>query len=267
MNACVNCNTAIKPSSSTITCDGCNGMLHTSCSKLSDDEIRITRSAKRRVKLFCTKCDCNLDQFAKIINSINDLKVEFTANVSQQIASLREELNLRIDTIQQQLVDGAVTRAGVDFEEVVNEVNERQIRSKNLIIFGVGEQVGELKDRVGDDERVICEILHVISPDAGRAVVKVTRIGRVADEGRPRPIKVVLADQFVARKILRLKKNLINSNFPRIVIRDDKTPRQLEFLRSVQSSLKSRIDAGEKNLTIRYIGGIPQVTSILRQKN
>lgn len=57
---------------------------------------------------------------------------------------------------------------------------------------------------------------------------------------------------------------IINRN-NNIKISDDKTPSQREYLNNVRLALKRRIDAGEQDLTIRYIKGVP--TIVTKKKN
>ncbi|KAJ8950953.1 hypothetical protein NQ318_008394 [Aromia moschata] len=48
--------------------------------------------------------------------------------------------------------------------------------------------------------------------------------------------------------------------------KNDKTERQQKYLKSVQSELKDRVQYGEKDITIKYIKGIPTITKIPAKK-
>jgi hypothetical protein len=62
----------------------------------------------------------------------------------------------------------------------------------------------------------------------------------------------------IAKEVLRNKNKLINSDLPRsISISDDKTSKQLEYLKNLRTELQLRRDNGEDNITIKYVKGIP----------
>jgi hypothetical protein len=64
----------------------------------------------------------------------------------------------------------------------------------------------------------------------------------------------------IAKEVLRNKNKLINSDLPRsISISDDKTSKQLEYLKNLRTELQLRRDNGEDNITIKYVKGIPSI--------
>ena len=50
------------------------------------------------------------------------------------------------------------------------------------------------------------------------------------------------------------------------IISDDKSPRQLTYLKSLRTTLQNRIDNGEANLTIKYVQGKPTIVTISKNK-
>lgn len=195
------------------------------------------------------------------MDSIKSLKTDLTINFNVQLQALKEEFSSKIDELHRQIADNEKINQARNLEETLSELNERQMRAKNIIIFGVNEQVGNTEERRNKDLDLSATVLNKISPEEPTHIVKTFRIGKNINNSRPRPIKVVLSDQYEAKRILRLKGNLMSSEFSSFVIKDDKTPKQMEFLKSVQDELKLRLDNGESNLTIKYIKSIPTIVT------
>jgi hypothetical protein len=64
----------------------------------------------------------------------------------------------------------------------------------------------------------------------------------------------------IAKEVMRNKNKRINSDLPRsISISDDKTSKQLEYLKNLRTELQLRRDNGEDNITIKYVKGIPSI--------
>jgi len=54
--------------------------------------------------------------------------------------------------------------------------------------------------------------------------------------------------------------------FQGVSVTSDKTQRERLHLQTLRAQLKERIDCGEKDLTIRYLNGVPQIVKN-QQKN
>lgn len=193
------------------------------------------------------------------MESIISLKTDLTANFNVQLQTLKDQFSSKIDELRRQFIDNEKVNQARNFEETISELNERQTRAKNILIFGIDEQVGNTEERRDKDLNISEAVLNKISPDEPTHIVKTFRIGKNINNSRPRPIKVVLSDQYEAKRILRLKGNLLSTEFSAVTIKDDKTHKQMEFLKSVQDELKSRLNNGESNLTIKYIKSIPTI--------
>ncbi|WP_219823849.1 hypothetical protein, partial [Enterobacter cloacae complex sp. CH23B] len=53
----------------------------------------------------------------------------------------------------------------------------------------------------------------------------------------------------------------------KLYIKDDSTLKQREYLSKLRDELNSRLDRGEKDLTIKFIKGIPSIISKSKSKN
>jgi hypothetical protein len=141
-----------------------------------------------------------------------------------------------------------VNLSSLQFEEVTSEAVERIIRAKNVIIYGVPESSGTAEQRQTKDAAEIQKIISAITPEA--IPQKIICIGK-PNSSNTRPLKVSLSNDLIAKEVLRNKNKLINSDLPRsISISDDKTPKQLEYLKNLRTELQLRRDNGEDNITI-----------------
>lgn len=136
---------------------------------------------------------------------------------------------------------------------------ERSIRANNVVLFNIVE-----KDGVSDVEKVN-DALAIIDPSLVALPENIFRIGK-KDGSKCRPIRVRFKYPEQARLCLRKKSSLMASDeFSRVAIQDDKTPSQLNFLQELRNDLKTRLDSGETNLTIKYKNRVPQI--VTSQKN
>lgn len=62
------------------------------------------------------------------------------------------------------------------------------------------------------------------------------------------------------KTILRHRNN-IKSDV--IKIFSDQTPQQQAYMKTLKDELRRRIDDGDKDLTIKYVKGVPKITKLL----
>lgn len=241
MNACPNCNAA-KGSKPTTQCDGCKADVHLACVGMSSaDDARITRNKSKSVKILCNGCSKNLDRF-------DELKT--------LILSLKDDFNGKFVALNNKIANISVTPRTQ--EEIIVEATERVRRSQNIILSGVPE-TPEASNGPPNDARIVGEILSIVNRNSAfdHNPLHIQRLGKPSD--KPRLIKVVLSNSHVAKNILKSKNALAGTRFKNVRIQDDKTPKQIEFLNTVRTELKERLDAGETDLTIKYKNGIPTI--------
>ncbi|KAL3272848.1 hypothetical protein HHI36_014309 [Cryptolaemus montrouzieri] len=76
---------------------------------------------------------------------------------------------------------------------------------------------------------------------------------------KPNPLRVTSSNPIYAKEILKHKNKLASGAHKNMGVKDDKTPKQMDFLNKLRTELKRRIDNGEVGHTIKYIKGIPQI--------
>ncbi|CAH0560509.1 unnamed protein product [Brassicogethes aeneus] len=105
----------------------------------------------------------------------------------------------------------STTKSGFDFEEIVQEVNERNLRKSNIIIYGIPEQECSISssDRCNLDKSKISEVLHHLIPNITVDTAKPIRLGKFdATKELPRPLKIKLQGESQVFRLLSKSKVL-----------------------------------------------------------
>nr|CAH7725949.1 unnamed protein product [Callosobruchus chinensis] len=150
-----------------------------------------------------------------------------------------------------------------DFEEVLHEIEERNSRKCNIILYGVAENKDATRQQHEiQDVAEVTKVLEFLSPDINTNV-KPMRLGKFdRSSTRPRLIKLTLNNQQQVQKCLRNANKLSSSTeFARIRISADRTPKQVEFYKKVKCELSRRQANGEANLKIKHVRGVPRIVT------
>lgn len=230
---CMKCSSAIKKDekNSKIKCNSCSREICVKCSELSATEMRVLGLQSSKIKYYCADCEEGLLSVPVLRNRISALENEL-ANIKTQCTM------------------------GLNMDAVLQEMDERQYRSKNVIIFGINESASSsTEDRKKHDKLQVQKALEKI-PDVDMEKSIVVRLGKPADNSaKPRPVKVILQNKHQAINVLKNKKKLPQN----ISASSDKTPYQRDQLRKLREELAERTDSGEKDLTIKYIKSVPRI--------
>ncbi|KAK5647712.1 hypothetical protein RI129_002604 [Pyrocoelia pectoralis] len=132
------------------------------------------------------------------------------------------------------------------------EISERRRRENNVILFNVEEN--------DQDLNTVKTTIHQVSATVDTNDLKVYRIGNVRTDNRPRPIIITLKSRNDVLTVLK-NKNTLKTNRSRIVIASDQTPLQRKYLEDLRTELATRSNNGEKDLTIKYLKGVPKIIS------
>lgn len=264
MSNCLNCLSATKNDSSITRCDGCLGRLHLACVGLTEGDMVMTRTRSRSMKLVCNSCSGNMSQFKDIKLLIGSLKTEFTNIMSD----LKTELNEKLTTFRREINEEmrALERGTFGVEEVLQELNDRQARKQNIIMFNVPEQSGQTDadSRAAAENVEVSLMLRSLIPSLDMSGVKLHRLGRFNPSApSPRPVKVALGSEDDVHAVIRSCNRLRNNpEYSRIAVSYDRTPRQLADYRNLKVQLNERIGNGESNLKIKYIRGAPKIVPL-----
>lgn len=140
-------------------------------------------------------------------------------------------------------------------EEVIGEIQERNVRAKNIIVVGIPESKASSVDERQEYEKTeILKFLKPIHKDCPRPD-KIIRLGRY-NPANTRAIKVCFSSEEIVKAILRNRNKTDQGN---IKIYSDQTPKQRKHMQTVKEELQKRTASGENNLTIKYIKGLPKI--------
>lgn len=148
-----------------------------------------------------------------------------------------------------------------ELDVIMSEINERQKRARNVVIFGVEENGGrDDKGRKLADIEFVNGLMSFLEVEPG--VSKVSRIGN-SSENKRRPLKVTFQSESDVLSVIRATVKLRGANdYRNVFISFDRTPKQLSQYKVVKEQLDLRKAAGEQNLKIRYVSGTPTIVRL-----
>lgn len=228
------------------TCCICKKYFKNTCVGLSNSDIRLINSNKG-LNWTCANCQ-------QIGNDINDLK------------HLIISLQIEIKELKENKANANSSPKNFNFEEVIEEINERNRRKRNLIIFGIQEVDPNIPGNVRHetDNKSAYNILNKIVQDIGDTNFKPIRLGRFdANKAKPRPIRITLEDENLVHEVIRnVKKLRSHQNYGHVSISFDRTPRQISYYKEIKNEFEARIKDGDTNCKIKYVNGIPKIVSL-----
>jgi len=229
------------------------------------------------------------DKLSKIIDMINELKIsqnKVVASInscresiksqdkklalfdskfdllSNQITSVIEEnksLKLRIEQLESKL--SSVERSqsnnhSINQENLFSEFMDRQSRARNIILFNVPDLLTSNAVQQ-NDVTLIDEMFNIFG--VSTKPLSIHRLGKPSS--KPRPIRIVMPSPSDVFQILKIKRQLSNiEKFKTIRVSSDQTLQQRKLYSSVASELKSRKDAGESDLFIKFVNNCPTIS-------
>nr|CAI5851494.1 unnamed protein product [Callosobruchus analis] len=227
-----------------IACSICKKGFFHQCVELTTSELR-TIKQKKNLSWSCTECASTSS------NGVDELKL--------LIMSLQSELKELRSVIDKQ----KVTSETLNFEEVVQEVFDREQRKNNLIIYGIKENnsIQIPTERQNFDKNQVRRVLEVLSYGGDTALIKPIRLGRYdPTKSAPRPIKIRIEDERAVHGLIKNAKGLKNyADLAAVSISPDRTPRQVDYYRQLKTELNRRVADGETGLRIKYFKGIPKI--------
>lgn len=251
--------------------DGAHDWLCTVCLQIDNTNVRGCGSINddKQISDLLNKQSHNISDIVDMMSLLYKVILEQKNSLNQLIADVQKAKDH--DTQRIEILETELNLLKSKFEsspdtadmhkmsdEVLTEFHERSERAKNLIMYNIPENDNNDKRiRIEHDKSHVTETLDKLGVQTNQ--LRVIRIGSRSQ--RPRPVKVFLHDERLAKKCLSNSKNLKGTNI-RVVL--DLTPFQRKQLKHTQSELKNRREKGEKDLRIRFIKGVPKIT---KQRN
>ena len=198
------------------------------------------------LKAGCLEVDGLKTEARCALKELSDVQSELLTSKREQIESLQIGIQRTLKT-ELKSYSEAVKKSGGEcmtlknIKTAVKDVVED--RSRNVMIFGLEETVGEnLHDNVRDVFESIKE----------KPFFKAERIGKNRGEDFDRPVKVVLDSPAVVSDLLSKSKDLKHSVFDRVFLKPDRTLEQRRKHRELVAELKqSARDSPDKHFFIK----------------
>lgn len=190
-----------------------------------------------------TALDERFDRFSNLFKeSLNEIRENFN-RIDNDICEIKKRVE-QLEKNHNENCNDSLLLAN----SVCDEIADRNRRAKNIILHGLGNsENGE------DDLTLFNNMLNEI-PSMPQAL-SASRIGKSRDN-LSRPIKITFASREEVITIFKNKQFFIQKN---LKITNDQTLQERNYLNLLRNQLKLRVEAGDKNLTIKYINGSPKI--------
>lgn len=212
------------------------------------------------------------ENISDIKSQVNDIKISIDSLnneqiiIKSQITSLADKNNVTEEKIQ--ALEDKITQLSQKAckntanEDIIQELHERSIREKNIILVGIPES--KAKSSNEDHLSDLSEVTKIISNAVKNCPEprKIFRIGKYNPK-KERSIKVCFETTETAKLLLRNKEKFPSN----IKIFSDQTPAQQNYLKGLKEELQQRTTRGEKDITIKYLKGVPKIVSMAKPKN
>lgn len=200
------------------------------------------------------------EQFDELRNSIKSLTSDIIALKSEN-SVLRSEfvsLKAKVGDLESNTTKHRYENTVV---QMLRESNERSRCNHNILVFGITESTADNGvQRALDDKINLTNLLSSLSLQLS-SNVKLIRLGSNTAK-KPRPLKVCFhskkeVDDMLSSYFNALHNGLqIPTNFR---ISRDRTSLERDILRAAYTELNQRREAGELNIKVSFINGVPSV--------
>lgn len=269
-------------------CDCCGSIVCKTCSHLSASEVRVIPMTSRVLLFLCQCCIEKIKQIPKTTEKVAELRSQVDVNrqesesklcqfeerlskLEQRTVEMAEHMNKnlkqstyaevvalkgRVDKFESQVNTVPSVAAGTSVEPAISEIQEREKRACNVLIFGIEERTEKSREeRLSKEIESVRNLLSQSTIDVSPDGVRVHRLGAYSAEKR-RPIRVEFPERGLALRVLKCKSKLDSNG---VYIKSDKTNAQRKYLKQIVEELNERKTKGEENLRIKYINNVPKI--------
>lgn len=284
-HTCAICVKQVLDSEKGLQCDSlCDRWFHAVCVDITESEYNKLASDSRR-KWLCGRADClaadhhptslllsqmgeilkKLDGLSSLPTDVSTIKNDIAA-INTAISTLEpriSDMEKRVEQIEQEVHTLRSAKPETNtIETVLEETADRSRRAFNVLLHGAPESNSKMSaTRIKHDNDLATKLIEKFLQSAGPHPFKTLRLGGVSSK-KPRPLRIIfekVAD--VAEIIKNFSKEVLDQSLANVSISRDRTPIERKFLNDLRAELRNRVDAGERNLTIRYRNGVPRIVS------
>ena len=222
---CGSCGKAVRDRANGIECDRCEVWYHAGCQKISLELYKVLQ--KYDEEWYCRSCHAQIKQMD---NNIKQL-VEENKGLKDRVKALEEKWDLFKEELKEETVKCAVQRISQDMGKHMEELEERNRRRNNLVLYNVPESTKEeAKERQSDDLVACCDLIEGSLKVTDFNIETTIRMGK-SEDGKKRPLLVKLTKETDKKHILASAKNLKHETNPwkkRVDISSDMTKMERE---------------------------------------
>lgn len=261
-----------------ISCDKCLRWYHQPCTDLSTDDMEyLCTKAKASVVWLCTDCtqtsggerakihnlestiraqSLKLDKMMELIGSMKEKVIEEVSGIlekkfEQKIQETTEKFENKISDTSKN-IDSKMSEK---VEEKVEEMEEREKRALNLILWNIPESKAITKAEIKQNDLKTAEDIFrkIVDLDSDE-ISETTRLGKKLENGKPRGLRIKVKNLDTKRDILRNAKHVNKRDTAkedRIYINADQTPAERDLHKKLRAELKEKTNNGETDLIIR----------------
>lgn len=280
-NSCPICIKVVLNSEDGVCCDGtCERWFHRECLKMPKAEYQRI-SSDTRIKWQCTRTDCGKATSDSVSNKLDEIlsklsslatKVELADGLKSikedldKVTAKLEEFEPRLNKVEAEvstIKNKHLVNNDQILEDFISEQNDRSRRSRNVIVHNLPELSNSpnLAASKAHDANLIECLLGHINSSVPPSDIRHFRLGR-GSRDKPRPLVVCMPSESAAIHVFKnFRKDDVPNNLKNISLSHDRTLRERKHLEQLRATLKSRQDAGESNLTIKFVNGVPTIVS------
>ncbi|KAF5303503.1 hypothetical protein FQR65_LT08202 [Abscondita terminalis] len=152
-----------------VACSVCKQLFKHLCVDLTSSDVRIINS-KKSLTWSCSTCEDVGSNITKLRSAVVDLQKELI------------EMKTKFASASTTVSDVYLSTSA--FEDVVHEINQRQIRKNNIILYGLKENESNLPDNELNENQTVLNIIYYLSPNINTAGLKMYRLGKYDETKR-----------------------------------------------------------------------------------
>ncbi len=266
-----------------VECERCEGWECQSCSKMSDLEYQALSQSGSRMHWFCQSCNeeaISAVKTSQLIETkcrqyVREMKEELLEHIEEKIDKELDSTRLELQQVKEEICGVKHQIANQDMQAAriieekmadtaqmnVSEIQERNARRNNLVIFNIPESNKVEPDDVKrEDSKQVEDILQRIDAPCDFNVLM--RVGKKGDA--PRPVKIRIKEEADRTNILKSAKKLKGSV---IFINKDMTPLERAEHRKLVTERKRRQEQSDtQGLEAHWIIRRGQVVNVMRSE-
>ena len=249
-DVCADCKRKVRRTDEAVECEVCEIWFHNKCQNVSDALYPVLQDKTERVSWYCNYCSRGAKPLMKKLQKLSVKQVK----TEEEVKKISERVKAIEDVSIGKLIPDMDEKITSKVEEEIEEYRERELRKCNLILHNVPESKKEsTEERKVEDTNMVKQIQSEIKAQPIQ-ITSVIRLGAKTQGGKPRIMKVEVANVTQKRSMLQNAKSLRKSEdekMKKIYISPDLSKRAREKGKKLREELTRRRTEGDENITIR----------------